>query len=278
MKQPLVSVLVFLAVNAFGQDSTHLSSARSPWDNLPTIYTVHIDEVMISSMQRFEELNAAQVRARTALLEQHQLPITPAYEISTSLGLYISFRPKKSYTEFDQPVKYPDDVKKLMNEKVNPYSDTVHTLLRIHHNEIWALDQSGSYIPGSFSSDPSVTKFVHLHSERVKPPMNATYDSVLTRFRAALDKQNYPLACIVFYSQYGTGAKHYLWHARNHAEFLKAPTPEQILVGAYGNEEGEKLYQQWQECLFDTEDADAVVRLDLTDLRKDQTWFGIPAR
>lgn len=266
----LISVLLFSQIT-FPQDSTQLSG-------LPTIYTVHIDEVMLSSMQQFERLNTAQVRARNAILEEHKLPITPVYELSTSSGTYISLRSKTQYGDLDTPPQYPDDVKKLMAEKVSPYSDTIHTLLRIHHSEIWSLDQKGSHIPKSFNPDPSVTKFAHLRSEWVKPAINAIYDSVLTRFRAALDKQKYPMACILFYSSYGTGGNHYLWHARNHAEYVKAQTAEQILVGAYGNEEGEKLYQQWQECLFKSEDNDAEVRPDLTDLRRDQTWFGIMVR
>jgi len=264
----LAALFVLLNLSSYSQDSTQLSS-------LPTIYTVHIDAVMLSLMQRFEQLDAAQVHARNEILREHNLPVTPSYEFSTSDGLYFSLRGRKSYTEFDQRPNYPDDVRKLMNEKVNPYSDTVHTLLRIHHNEIWLLDPKGSYIPRKFNPDPWVNKYLHLRSEWVKPPMNATYDSILTRFRAALDKQKYPFACIVFYSQYGTGANHYLWHARNHAEFLKESSPEQILVGAYGSDEGEKLYQEWQDCLFRAEDIDADVRPELTDLRKEQTWLDI---
>ena len=237
--------------------------------------TVHIDEVTLSSMQRFEQLDIAQMRARNKILEELNLPVTPGYALSTSGGMYLSFRPRTMYGELDTPPKYPDDVRKLMAAQVDPYSDTVHTLLRIHHNEIWKLDASVSYIPKSFNTDPSVSKFAHLRSEWVKPPMNGTYDSVLVLFRQALDKQKYPLACIAFFSQYGTGANHFLWHARNQAEYVKAPSPEQVLVSAYGKEEGARLYQQWQQCLYKEEDYDADVRPELTDLRKGQPWFGI---
>ncbi|HTK81677.1 MAG TPA: hypothetical protein VL633_05250, partial [Bacteroidota bacterium] len=216
---------------AFSQDSTRLSG-------LPRIYTVHIDEVQPSSMTRFEQLNSAQVNARNAILEERQLPLSPSYQMNSSDGVYFSLRPRKAYGDLDNPPTYPDDVKKLMSEKVNPYSDTVHTLLRYHHNELWLLDQSGSYLPSSFNADPTVTKFVHLRKESVIPPMNAAYDSVVTLYRKALDKIKFPLACIVFFSQYGNGANYYLWHARNFAEYLKAPTPEQVLIRAYGSEQG----------------------------------------
>jgi hypothetical protein len=263
-----IALIVQLNILAFSQDSTQLSG-------LPTIYTVHIDEVMPSSMQRFEQLNTAQTRSQHTILEEYNLPLTPVYELSTSSGMYMSLRAKTLYGDLDKPLQYPDDIKKLFAEKVSPYSDTIHTLLRYHHNEIWKLDGSGSYIPKSFSPNPSATKFLHLRSEWVKPPMNATYDSILTLFRQALDKQKYPLACIVLYSQYGTGANHYLWHARNQAEYVKSPSPDQVLISAYGKEEGTRLYQQWQQCLFKVDDFDMEVRPDLTDLRKDQPWFVI---
>src|SRR5437867_6398442 len=101
---PIVASFMLLA-RAPSQDSTQLS-------NLATIYTVHIDEVPLSLMQRFEQLNAAQVHARNEILQKHNLPITPSYEFSTSDGIYFSLRGRKSYTEFDQRPNYPDDVKK----------------------------------------------------------------------------------------------------------------------------------------------------------------------
>src|SRR5262245_52831344 len=115
----IISFLLF-TTQAFSQDSTQLPG-------LPIIYTVHIDEVMPSSMRRFEQLDVAQVHARNKILEEHNLPITPGYELSTSDGIYFSLRPRKLYEELDKPSQYPDDIRKLMAEKVNPYSDTVHT-------------------------------------------------------------------------------------------------------------------------------------------------------
>ena len=268
MKHVLPLLMLLLSAQSYSQDSTQLSG-------LPTIYAVHIDDIVPSFAQRFEQLNTAQARARNGILEQYSLPLNPAYEFSASTGTYISLRAKTLYGDLDKPPQYPDEVKKLFAENVSPYSDTIHTLLRAHHNEIWKLDEPGSYIPKSFNPDPSVTRFVHLRTEWVKPPMSATYDSIVTLFRLALDKQKYPLACIVLYSQYGNGANHYLWHARNQAEFVKAPAAEQVLMSAYGMEEGQRQYQQWQKCLLRSEDYDAEARPDLTDLRKDQPWFGI---
>src|SRR5258706_2983219 len=95
---PVISLFIF-STAALSQDSTQLSS-------LPTIYTVHIDEVVLESMPRFEQLNVAQVHARNEILLGHNLPITPSYEFSTSDGIYFSLRGRKSYTEFDQRPNY----------------------------------------------------------------------------------------------------------------------------------------------------------------------------
>ena len=76
----IIAQLIVLASCAYSQDSTHPSA-------LSTLYTVHIDEVTLSSMQRFEQLDIAQMRARNKILEEHNLPVTPGYALSTSGGL-----------------------------------------------------------------------------------------------------------------------------------------------------------------------------------------------
>ncbi len=106
MKHLIAILLLLFSSRAFPQDSTQLSG-------LPTIYTVHIDEVMLSLVQRFEQLNTAQVRARSAIFEEHKLPLTPVYELSTSSGMYMSLRAKTLYGDLDKSPQYPDDVKKL---------------------------------------------------------------------------------------------------------------------------------------------------------------------
>ncbi|HTK81678.1 MAG TPA: hypothetical protein VL633_05255, partial [Bacteroidota bacterium] len=83
------------------------------------------------------------------------------------------------------------------------------------------------------------------------------------------------LACIVFFSQYGNGANYYLWHARNFAEYLKAPTPEQVLIRAYGSEQGVRLYQLWQSCLVNYEVMEMTTRPDMAGLKPNERWFGL---
>src|SRR5512132_2730651 len=102
MKTALVIAhIVVLVACANSQDSTHPAAPAR-------LYTVHIDEVTLSSMQRFEQLSNAQMRARNKILEEHNLPLTPGYEISTSGGMYFSFRPRTMYGELDTPPQYSD--------------------------------------------------------------------------------------------------------------------------------------------------------------------------
>jgi hypothetical protein len=242
---------------------------------LAKLWTVHIDEVLPQSIAEFERVGSTQAQLRDSILRAHKLPVSSSYSFNSADGKYFSLRPRTSYGELDQPLKLPDAVRKIFRELVNPYSDTAHSTLRDHHNEIWMWDSSSSYFPATFVPTIQELRYVHIRSEWVKPPMNVVYDSVMTRFREALVKERYPLTCIAFFSSYGSGANHYLWHARRSIDLVNASTPEQILIIAYGEQEGKALARTWNDCLFKTEDTDAMINPDDTNLGRDLPWLGI---
>ncbi len=87
--------------------------------------------------------------------------------------------------------------------------------------------------------------------------MGEAADGCSVRFRdnafsRALLKEKFPLSCIVLYSVYGTGANHFVWHARTREELTHAQSSEQILIDAYGEQEGTALWKKWNECLYKT--------------------------
>ncbi len=246
--------------------------------HLSKLWTVHIDEVLPQSIADFERVGKTQTRLRDSILLAHSLPVNPSYSFNNPEGKYVSLRARASYGELDQPSKLPDDVRKIFKDFVNPYSDTAHTTLRIHHNEIWSWDSSGSYFPPAFQPTVTELRYVRLHSEWVKPPMDAVYDFVMTRFHDALVKEHYPLTCIAFFSSYGTGANHYVWHARRSIDLVNASTPEQILITAYGELEGKSLMRKWNDCLFKSEEMDAMINSDDNSSGKEMPWLGIVAK
>lgn len=248
---------------------------KPPAIQMAKLWTVHIDNVSQSNSREFERLDSTQAYVHDSILRMYHMPVIPTYCIQTTEGKYFTFRARNSYGDLDQRPKYPDEVKKLFTENVNPYSDTIHTLLGDHHNEVWMWDSSSSYFPEIFLPNVVSIRYIHIHSEWVKPPMDALYDSVTTLFHAALLKEKFPLSCIVLYSVYGTGANHFVRHARTREELTHAQSSEQILIDAYGEQEGTALWKKWNECLYKTEDVDAVINTAITNLEPDMPWFGI---
>lgn len=265
-------VLILLILSSFGQT---LSQDRRCVIASTTLFSVHIDEVPPANMKEFERLDATQSKVRSMIFRGHELPLLPGYSFCSPEGKYFSLRPRKSHAEFDQTPHYPDDVQKALKEKYNPYSDTVHMLLSMHHNEIWQLDTSGSYIPQNY--EPSKMTFMYVRSEWVIPKMSERYDSVMNLFLEALAKINSPLACLTTFSSYGNGANIYLWHAHSAGELEQAKKPEEVLIAAFGKEKGEEIFRDWNSCLMRHEETDATMKPELTDLQPDMPWMGVTA-
>ena len=237
------------------------------------LFTVHIDEVGRESIGRFEGLNEAQARARNAVLSDNHLPAPPGYTLSTPEGKYFAFRGRASFGDLDKTPNYPDEVKEQFREKVDPYSDSIHPLLTFHHNEIWRLDTASSYVPAT--ADFAQMSFAMIHSEWVIPGMDDRYDSVVTLFRQALEKESAKQACLVFYSSYGSGGQHFVWQARNKDELADAHHPATILIGAYGEAEGNRIMSLWKSSLLRSEDTEALARPEMNDLPAGTPWLGI---
>ena len=67
------------------------------------LWTVHIDHVRPASAAEFERLNIAENKGIHAIMSKHGQPIKPVYEIMTVGAVYMSMRPRLSFTDFDAP-------------------------------------------------------------------------------------------------------------------------------------------------------------------------------
>ena len=221
----ILTCCILLTSFSFAQNAPRITSSSK-------FFTVHIDDVEPFYVKRFEELNATQMRTRNQIYKEHHIDIPPGFEYTASGGKYFSLRPRASYSELDQPIKLPDEVQKLITEKVNPYSDTVHTMLQFHHNEIWSIDTSVCYLPKTY--DPTKMTMCHIRVDMVIPKMTHLYDSVMTLFIQALKKIDSPMSLIAMYSSYGNGSNYYIYHASTIEEISDARNPKAFLAKAYG--------------------------------------------
>ena len=256
--------------------NSFLAAADGPLSGVAKLWTVHIDEVDAANVEAFEKLVAAQSSARRSILEQRGLPVSPGYEFSTTRSTYFTLRPRASYADLDAPSKLPDDVRKLLREKVESFDDAVHAALRTHSSQIWNFDADSSYLPVRPREAGRLPAFVHLHSEWVKPGKSAEYDEVVSKFRDALSKAKSTLGLCVFSSSYGDGSARFLWSADSREEFLLGSDTGRLLAAAYGKTEADRLMRRWRECVFRADDVDGAPRPDLN--AGDRAWGWLGAR
>ncbi len=242
------------------------------------LWTVHIDEVWPDKAAEFERLNIAENKGLHAIMREHAQPIEPVYEIMTTGAVYMSLRPKLSFTEFDAPSTVPDSVSKLFAAVIDPLNGPIHAALKYHHNEIWRYHKTDSYIPVAPGYELSTPGYIQLVSERVIPGMEERYSALLDSLNAVLKKSGYPWCVLMFTSSYGDGAYKYLWQADSKEAFLKAGDRASVLTAALGGQAARQMLADWKSCLASSETVDATARRDFSDLSESVPWLGLPAR
>ena len=114
--------------------------------SMTPLWTVHIDEVRPDKAAEFERLNIAENQGLHAILRKYDQPIKPVYEIATARGVYMSLRPKLSFTDFDAPSTIPDSVSKLFST----VTDSLNAALK-RSKYPWCVSMfSSSYGDGAY--------------------------------------------------------------------------------------------------------------------------------
>jgi hypothetical protein len=264
-----VALAIFWGAGAAAQQPPSSQSMAPLW-------TVHIDEVRPDKAAEFERLNIAENKGLHAILLEHGQSITPVYEIMTIGGVYMSMRPKLSFTEFDAPSTVPESVSELLATVTGPLDGPIHAALKYHHNEVWRYHETASYIPVAPGYTLPTPGYIQLVSERVIPGMEESYSALLDSLIAALKKSNYPWCVLVFTSSYGDGAYKYLWQADSKAAFLKAGNRTSVLTAVLGKQAARQMLADWKRCLVSSESVDATARRDFADLNESVPWLGLP--
>jgi hypothetical protein len=270
---------------------TPAGAAPPPGDpSMAPLWTVHIDEVRPEKAAEFERLARTENQKLHAILREHAQPITPAYELVTTGGIYIGLRPRTAFAELDAPSTVPEDVAKLLKAVTDPLDGPIHAALKYHHNEIWRYHAADSYIPAASGSRPAsgspatpgarlaTPGYVQIVSERVIPGMEEKYGALHDALLAALRKSGYPWSVLTFSSSYGDGSYKSLWQADSKAAFLKAGDRAAVLTAALGREAADKVLADWKSCLAGSETDDATPRRDYTDLPDSVPWLGTAGR
>jgi hypothetical protein len=244
--------------------------------SMAPLWTVHVDEVRPEKAAEFERLNIAENKGLHAILVEHGQPIAPVYEIVTTGSVYMSMRPKLSFTEFDAPSTVPENVSRLFATVTDPLNGPIHAALKYHHNEIWRYQKSESYFPVAPGYTLPTPGYIQVISEQVIPGVEERYGALVDALNVALKTSGYPWCVLMFSSSYGDGAYKYLWQADSRAAFLKAGDRASVLAAVFGKEAARHMLADWKRCLAGAETVDAAARRDFTDLAESVPWLGLP--
>lgn len=267
----MVVLAMVVGSGAFAQQPTGDQTMAPLW-------TVHIDEVRPEKAAEFERLNIAENKGIHAILRKYGQPIKPVYEIATTGSVYMSMRPKLSFTDFDTPSTVPDSVSSLFSTVTDTLDAPIHAALKFHHNELWRYHKTDSYIPKASGYALSTPGYIQLVSDQVIPGMGERYDALLDSLKVALKRSNYPWCVLMFTSSYGDGAYKYLWQADSKAAFLKAGDRAAVLTAVFGKHAAHEMLAEWKRCLASSKTVDATPRRDFTDLPESEPWLGAPLR
>jgi len=253
-----------------------VASPQSASSNgMAPLWTVHIDEVLPGKEEEFERLNIAENQGVHKILRNYGQPSKPVYEIVTTGAVYLSMRPKPSFTDFDAPSTIPDSVSRLFSTVTDTLDTPIHAALKFHHNEIWRYHKTDSYIPATPGYVLTTPGYIQLFSERVIPGKEERYGELVDSLNAALKRSNYPLCVLMFTSSYGDGAYKYFWQADSREAFLKAGDRAAVLTAVFGKRVAQQMLVDLKSCLHSSEIVDARARRDFAE---SEAWLGMPSR
>jgi hypothetical protein len=210
----------------------------------PTRLLVHVDTLDPQKVQQFE---TARVRWVTLLRTQHKSDRRGLY-LKIGANTYysvISFgRWRELETIGDQRAQtmasLPADGKeydRLCDE----------TLAFPHASEIWREEAALSYLPTA----RRLTDAVQVVIEDIRP--TADYEAAWKPIAAALAQAKYPVERRTYFSSYGSGRMLSFWLAPSAVVARTAPTLQQALTGAVGEERARALLDAWRACVLSSQ-------------------------
>jgi hypothetical protein len=138
------------------------------------------------------------------------------------------------------------------------YQDSDDSLIFPHGNEIWRERPSLSYAPTGRPLGEALSVVI----EDVDPQKD--YEAAWKPIAAALASARYPIERRTFFSAYGSGRYLSFWLASSRALLQTAPTLEQALVTALGEERATALLREWRGMVLRAQTLDVAVSPEMT--------------
>ena len=141
---------------------------------LPRYWSVHIDAP--AQRVEYQRIGREQATIRHEILKAHKIDPPAVFSISTADGKFMSFRPRKTMSEFDTPSSIPEEVRAEIQKKAGPLDDAIHRTITEHHNEIWELQRVATRVDSR-----RAPKYIRFRTDYVKPGNDKAYEAAMKR-------------------------------------------------------------------------------------------------
>ena len=217
---------------------------------------VHVDHLDPAKVQQYEQAR----REWLAWIVEHKA-VDPWGGLFLQMGpsTFLTLRPFDRFAELD-PAASPVPIDGQVRDRYNERSDA--TLVPPHFNEIWLRQGDLDYQPAPpVEERRGVGRIVF---EQIRLGADDHVEA-WAAIRAELAAAHYPVARIVFSSQFGTGRQVSLWMAPDREVFARTPSIDQVLGRRLGKERAAALLARWRGAVLEREEHDVVARPDLSN-------------
>lgn len=227
----------------------------------PPFWVVRFVDIEPQKAEQFERA----LRDRVQAMRRLKLgPEWTWYATRRSNFTYTFAHPMKSLSEIDalwKRIYQPEDV--LNESTIQRLLSRERAAIRRHHSELIQLLESWSYHPKAPAAQ-TPPRFQHVVLEWVRPDRLHQYERVIHRFRQALAKIAHPFGYDAYRIIVGEGSFAYVWMAPSAQQYYAANHLDEVLRRALGQQDADRLLQQWRWCLWRRESYDGTPRPDLS--------------
>jgi hypothetical protein len=181
---------------------------------------------------------------------------------------YLTLYPFREWGELDARSRRASETQaKVGPEAVADYDSADSVLVQPHYTQVWSRRPGDDFVSPLAGELTELTathgrlEFLRLNYE-VADRAKANWAEV----REALAKQRYPLTCRAYFGTYGVGQTFRLWLAADEAALKRAPSLEDALRQALGDERGRALAREYAALWTTQEEMDVVRREELSNL------------
>ena len=234
-----------------------LSSATA--EEAPSRLVVHHDRVDPADSDEFE----AWYKDWVGAFEEAGLGADWNWFTSSSNDFsYVTVSTFGSFADLDQSEARQAKMTEALGKEKLDELIARERLVQSHRSEVVKMRPDLSYQP--VGADDSENRFMNIQVDWVRPGMNDRYEELVKKLVKVWSDTKQPNFFTTYQVEFGDGSYVYTSGAKDAVAFYGRPDTGEVLSKALGDEEAQKMYAEWRDCISRTDSSDSRLRPDLS--------------